>query len=506
LSVRELPLVGLIALAFGLGSYYATGEFGTFGMANVGLGALALLGAAVASARRFRGFGAPDARRVLGPPLVVLGLALAVAVALERIAAWAELQFDWTVEQHFELSDATRESLQALSEDLHATLFREQFDPRVRRTRLLLETFAQAGRVQRAEKLLTESSQETERFGISSSNTVVLELGNRFETVERPSEGALYEALQRLLVSADLYLYLARGEGEGDFSRTDESGFSGFAAALQTEGYRLRDLILASVSEIPADAAAVILLSPERSLRPEAIEALRRYLEGGGRLIAFLDPGHQSGLEGLLAEFGFDLPDRMVVDPASGPVEGDPPGVNPVVYVYSEHPVVRPLDRNRMTFLLRARPVFPKRKPEADDELRALAFTSSHAWLGAEGTVAPGAAPGRPPGGTGEHYPLAALGRYPRGDHEARIVVFGDGDFVSNRYLRALYNLDLVMNAVHWATERTESITLRPKGLAPNQFPLTPQETLRMLYGVGLLLPELLLIAGGIVWLRRRSA
>ena len=71
--------------------------------------------------------------------------------------------------------------------------------------------------------------------------------------------------------------------------------------------------------------------------------------------------------------------------------------------------------------------------------------------------------------------------------------------------LRGLYNQDLALNAVHWAADRTERITLRPKALPPHQFPLTPQETLRMLYGVGLLVPELLLVAGGLTWLRRRS-
>ena len=36
--------------------------------------------------------------------------------------------------------------------------------------------------------------------------------------------------------------------------------------------------------------------------------------------------------------------------------------------------------------------------------------------------------------------------------------------------------------------------------------PELPQQGLAMLYGVGLLLPELLLIAGAIAWLRRRAA
>ena len=53
---------------------------------------------------------------------------------------------------------------------------------------------------------------------------------------------------------------------------------------------------------------------------------------------------------------------------------------------------------------------------------------------------------------------------------------------------------------------REDAITLRPKVLTPNQDPLTPQQTLTMLYGIGLLVPELLLMAAAVAWLRRRGA
>ena len=98
-------------------------------------------------------------------------------------------------------------------------------------------------------------------------------------------------------------------------------------------------------------------------------------------------------------------------------------------------------------------------------------------------------------------------GRYTRGEHETRIVAFGDSDFASNENLRTLYNLDLILNAIHWAAENESDITLRPKNRpAPVQFPIPLTDTMQTLYGVGLLVPELLLIAGGIVWLRRRNA
>jgi hypothetical protein len=158
-----------------------------------------------------------------------------------------------------------------------------------------------------------------------------------------------------------------------------------------------------------------------------------------------------------------------------------------------------------MVFFRGARPVIPARKPRPDDDLRAVAFSSRRAWLAPDGAGDGARPPERPVDAEEDYWPLVAIGRYPRAGGEARIVAFGDCDFAANANLRGLYNQDLALNAVHWAADRAERITLRPKALPPHQFPLTPQETLRMLYGVGLLVPELLLVAGGLAWLRRRA-
>jgi len=506
--VRELVLIAAVALAFGLGSYYWTDRLGWFGGINLAVGALAFLGAVVLSLRGARRLGAPDARKVLAGPFFALLGTIAAVVAVERLVAHYAPSFDLTFERRYDLAAATLGMVGSLdaSDPMRATLFCEQFDPRCRSTWLLLRTLADAGPLEIERLDLDAAVVEADRFGISSSNTVVLEYEGHFQTVERPSEGSLFEALQQLLRDPDRVLYVTRGEGEGDLQRTDEVGYSGLATQLEVEGYRVRDLILAHVSEIPEDAAGVLMISPERGIRERARDALERYLERGGRLVALLDPGRHSGLEDLLEDWGFDLPDRLVVDPASGPVEGDPPGVNPIVHIYEDHPVVHRLGPTRMTFLLRARPVLIGRKPAPGDSIRSLAYTSQQAWL-AEPSQNGGArrAPEKPIDAVESHVPVLGIGVFPRPEGEARIVVIGDSDFASNRYARSLYNLDLLLNAIHWATEETARIVLRPKGFAPNQFPLTPQETLRMFYGVGLLLPELLLVAAGLAWLRRRS-
>jgi len=505
--MQRLALPGLIAVVFGLGSYYATGQLGPFGIANLVLGSSALLLSGIAALRRVHGLAEGAARRILLPRL---GLCLAVllgAIAAERVAARSALHLDWTVDRRFDLFPATSSALATLPAELHATLYHDRGDPRARRTRMLLEEFAKVGRVRVDVRNLEEAQEDVDRFGIKGTNAVVLELRGAYETVDRPTEGGLLEAILRLRGAPTRVLYTTVGEGEGDSESVEPSGYSGLATALMTEGYELRELVTASANEVPDDAAGLLVIGARRALRPEAAAAVERYLERGGRLVALLEPGVRSGLEGTLERFGFAVPDALVIDPAAGPLEGAPAGVNPVVAAYASHPITRGLSSRTLTFFLRARPVEAVRKPEPDDQLVSLAYTSPRSWLDFDPAAVHGTSLPRPPAGPEfQRYPLVAAGRYPRPPGETRIVVFGDADFATNQYLRSLYNLDLLVNAIHWALAREDAITLRPKLLTPNQDPLTPQQTLGMLYGIGLLVPELLLIGAAVVWLRRRDA
>jgi len=508
--VRELAVVGAIAVAFALGSYYATrgptgGELGWYGWANLLAGSAALLVAGVLAVRRAQGFGSPAARRVLWPRLLVLVGVLAGAVALERAAARTGWRLDWTADQRFELSPATHAACDALDAPLRATLFREPGDPRGRRSRFLLDGFAAARCLDVRQRDMEEAGPELEMFGVTTSDSVVLEHGSYYELVERPTEGALLEALLRLTKSPERRLYVTIGGGEGDLTASDDAGYSGLREALATEGYVLESLVMLAVREIPDDADGVLVVAPQRPLPPEALETLQAYVEGGGRLVVLLEPGADNGLEPLLKAFGFVSPPGMVVDAQFADLEGTARGTGVLVSTYSDHPITAGLESRHMSFYPGIRPVDPARKPRRDDRLEAVVYSSPRAWVTDRVEAARRGAVPVHRGEPLRRHPLVATGRYPREGGEARVVVFGDAGFASNRYLRALYNLDLVMNAVHWATEREIDITRRPKVLTPYQTPLPPQSTLQMLYGVGLLVPELLLMAGAVLWLRRRS-
>jgi hypothetical protein len=504
--MRELALAGFVALLAAMVSYYGTGELGVFGQVNLVAGGVALALALAFLIRRIGRVGGPHARVVVVRGLIGVGAALALGIGAERAAHGSGLRWDWTFEQRYDLSPPLAELLRDLP-GLRILFFYDALDPRVRRTRLLVGELARASGAETAQYDLENVPEELETYGVTASNTLVFELGNDAEVVERPLEGAIYEALYRLRSVKAGVIGILRGEGEGDPEQGTEPGFGGLAAALATEGYELRSLVTLSLREVPPEVDAILAIAPQRRIGERALASIERFLERGGALIALLEPGVESGLEEVLARWGIQAQDAVVVDPASGEGLGsEPDGLCPLAYNYETDVVTRGLGPNRMTFFCGVRP-FELRKPRVDDELHALVYASPRAWLSTDLTVlAKGVAKQDPPPSSGSYTPIAVSGRYQRDSVETRIFAVGDSDFASNRYLRAVYNLDLVMNGVHWALAREPQITLRPKVRETVQFPLPVQNSLQMLYGVGLLLPEVLLIAAGVLWLRRRAA
>jgi hypothetical protein len=514
--MRELLGVGVIAMAFGILASFASEEPGWFALANFGVGTAALVLGALRALVRARHASAPAFRRPLAAGAARVALALLAAVALERAVAFAGIRLDWSFERKFEPAPATLDVLRELCAQgrVEAILFRDDFDPRKRSTRLLLQTLAEKSCLAFQERRLGDAPEDEERYGVGTSNTVIVRVladgrPEAGELVDRPTEGNLYETLSLLAQREGGVLWVARGAGEGDFESGNDTGYSGLASALVSEGYALHQFVGAATVEIPDDVAAVLWMAPERPLPAEALDALERYLRRGGRLVAWLEPGSAGGLEDLLARWGIEPAGGVVIDPASAPIDGCVPGLCPLVYSYAtSHPIARGLDPSRMTFFRGAR-TFRLRKPEIEDRLEQVALASPRSWVASDlGVLTSRTPPERPPEETGDYHPLLVAGRYERGGREARIVAFGDAHVASNHDVRALFNLDLVVNAVHWAAAHEPAITLRPKVAVSGkmQFPIPIQNTFTRFQSLGLLLPELLLIAGALVWVRTRSA
>lgn len=504
-----IAALGIIAAAFGLASQRILGEWNPFNVTNLVFGGAAI---AVAVFIGLRAIGRVRHPADRGPMLDALLSAVAIAwgagLVLFATTIWG-VRLDWTFEQRYSLAPATEkvlDELNATGAPVSLSLYYLEGDPRRRATSLLLEEMARGRNITTQVQNLDEAVDDEDYYGIGSSNSVVVTTPTRWELVERPSEGGLYEALSRLAHPPTKIAYATMGTGEGDLEAMGDGGYTGLRAALETEGYEVRPLPTALLDRVPADADLVLMIAPQRRLTDAALAAVRAWLEGGrASLLAFVEPGVQSGLEEVLAEYGLASPDAVLIDPTAAPIDGDAAGLNPVARHYGDHPVSTGLNQNRMTFFRRTRS-FTLHKPEANDTVRPVVHASGSSWLYENpSALTRGRFPEKPDDARTDYYALAVAGSYARGTGETRIVAFGDADFATNRYLRALYNLDLMMNAVHWSTQRDAAITIRPKSGQLLQFPVPIQQSLNALYGVGLLVPELLVMMGAWIWLRRRA-
>jgi ABC-type uncharacterized transport system involved in gliding motility auxiliary subunit len=88
---------------------------------------------------------------------------------------------------------------------------------------------------------------------------------------------------------------------------------------------------------------------------------------------------------------------------------------------------------------------------------------------------------------------------------ETRIVVVGSTDAGNNQWVSQLFNRDFFVNSVDWLSGEENQISIRPRQLRSSRFRLTADQfTIVFILSV-LLLPELLLIAGIVVWWERRN-
>lgn len=518
-----LPAAGLVMILVGVASYYATRSLpgvSAFTGANLALGIVLVLAGAAAQLRSFRGFSGAASRRVALRALSIFVAGLAAVVGLGVAARSWTARLDLTVDRLYTLSDQTRALCAELDTNAPPPIELVFFEDALlaKDVRLLIAAYAAAcPRVAVRDASRKEPPAGARELYTTTATTVIACRAEICDPVGYPSERNITAALLRLSSERVPRVFFLVGHGEVDLASQNDGGYSGLAALLRDQGFEVRALVGPATEEPPSEADVVIAAAPERDLLPEELVLLDRYLEGGGRLLALSEPGLDSNLySDLLQRWGFDLEDGVVLDPASSPLLEDPTPLNLLVHLFAPYnPVTRTLSRRTMVLMPSTRPVGLSRKPQPDDRLERVAFASERAVVDRNVTRALSSSDRALQGDANSGGPpVVATGSYPReaagptgevAKTEARIVVIGDRDFASNRLLDALYNRDLVLNAVRWLAADEARIALTDKAWTPNQDPLTLQQTVAYFYFLAFALPEALLLLGIYAWWRKQS-
>jgi ABC-type uncharacterized transport system involved in gliding motility auxiliary subunit len=115
---------------------------------------------------------------------------------------------------------------------------------------------------------------------------------------------------------------------------------------------------------------------------------------------------------------------------------------------------------------------------------------------------------GKAPGDAAPEAGEAAGGGAEAGDagREARLVVFGDSDFMTNELIEAYRNRDLFLNTVNWLIGDVEAIAIRPNRARASRFQLTTEQFMTIRSLSLFVLPEAIAVLGVLTWWSRREA
>lgn len=418
-------------------------------------------------------------------------------VAVKKPKSW-----DLTKDRIFTLSDQTVGVLKGLKEEVRVQAFFASSEPEFTELDQRLRQYkAQSDKLKVDLVDPFKHPGMVKELNISQSGPrVIVKSGSKESRAKEVSEEALTNAIIEVTKGSTKKIYFSKGHGEHAVADGTERGLKTFVDALKSEGYQTGELVLAEHKQMPADAQALVLAGPVAALQEGEAKLVREWVDKGGKLVAFVDPGQQTGLEKSFEAWGIKVGNDEVIDP-----EAQNPEVA-IAQQYADHPITAPRSTafQLASIFPVARSVSKLASPPAGWTVVELAKTGPRAW-GETSSIASGQVKFDPGQDLKGPVSLAAAASHGSGETESRVVVVGNSLFAANGYIRLSGNKDLALNSVSWTAKEESRISIRPKQRQANHLFLSADQKHLMTLWAFDVLPFGLLFAGLVVWQTRKS-
>lgn len=525
-----LGLLSVFLVAAGGITYAITGEMSNLPLTLIWVGLLALLLFFYIYFPEIRDFITKRSTKYAFNTAIMSVVFLIIIGLIAGMSVKYKVRVDLTQDSRYTLSDHTVKILKSLEGDVEAIAF-YRGDQRTRQAMsdLLGEYSYNSSKFSFRFVDPDRDPIETAKYGITAYRTTILKYGDKQELVEgTESENKLTNSLLKLISKDIKVFYFVSGHGEKRIDSNEENGYSYVKEAIERENHQVRDLLLINAERVPEDAAVLVVSGPETDYLQAELDMITAFVKKGGRVIFMVDPsGGLPNLISYLGGFGFELTNDVIFDKTSE-ASGGNIAIPVVVQYHKDHPVTREFEQ--FTFLPFARSVHIKEEPAKGSW--NLAKTSDKTWTvtsdlkkltkededfdadrhkrGPFSVVAVTAVEVNLGGNK-------AMDDKAKGDKAGevqddsmktwgKILVTGDSDFASNKFLKA-GNKDFLLNMLNWLAEENILISVRKKEAGLTPLMMTAVQGKMVFWLSVVIVPSLLLVTGlGVTARRRRGA
>lgn len=441
--------------------------------------------------------------------VVYVLVVIAIVVVANVLSNRYNKSFDTTSNKRYSLSEQTAKIVKGLKQDATITYFNQ--GTRFRDGKDLLDEYATLSHRIRVNYVDPDKEPQLAREdGIRDFGAAVIQIGNKKETAKSMDEEGITGAFIRDLKGNTRTVCFVTGSGEHQVDDTGRDGMSHFKDLLAKDEYETRPVNLVEKAEVPDDCTALVIAGPTHNYEQPEVDAIKKYVENGGRGFLMLDPPLQLGsstiadndaLTSLLESWGVTLDKDLILD--LNPI-GQLAGVGPQVALvthYESQPIVNDMKGTAVGIPL-------ARSLEVKDTGKASVqklFDTSESSVATSNLSSPSVNLRDPKNKKGP-LTLAAGGSYNTGkpNSEGRFVVVGSSTWAANRFIGFNGNGDLALNAVNWLSSDEDLISIRPKPQDDRRITMTRAQLNRVRLTSQFGLPIVVIFAGVAVWWKRR--
>ncbi len=523
--LQKLDTLGLLLLVAAVIGYSVSNVWDKWNLALAILGALLVIVGIASNYRRIMESLGKRSTKYATNYVISVILVIAVVSGLNYIGQRHPKRIDTTGMGRFTLAPQTTQVLGKLSKDVDIKAFFPGGDYAPLKE-LLLE-YRTASRHIRFEFIDPDRQPDVAKqndvtaYGTVQNpftgsqlkfGTVIVSYGTRREKIEKRSEEVQEEDLTNAIIRAGRSeakkVYFIQGHGEKDPADTERGGYSETKKSMESQGYTVETVNLASEGKVPGDAKVLIEAGPTIEPFPQEVQFIRDFLnKGGGGFFLLVDPPPAPSFDGFLKDWGIKADNDLVLDVSGvGRLMGAGPSI-PLVRNYENHKIT---DRFKvMTFFPLTRSVQPEKTLPSGATVETLFKSDVNSWgetdlKSKQASYDPGVDLKGP-------LPLAVAATKevkPASDNapaaKSRMVVTGTSNFPVNAYFPQ-GNGNLFLNMVSWLAQDEDLISIRPKPPEDRRILLSQAQMAMLRLFTIIVLPGIALITGFVVvWNRRR--
>jgi ABC-type uncharacterized transport system involved in gliding motility auxiliary subunit len=440
---------------------------------------------------------------------VYIAVFIGIVIAANVLADRYNKTYDSTSNKRYSLSDQTKKIVKGLKQDATITYFDQS--TRFESAKSQLDLYANLSHKIHVEYVDPDKKPELAReAGIKNYGTAVVRVGANKQEAKSLSEEGITAAFIRDLKNTTRTVCFITGSGEHQIDDSSRSGYSRFKELLGKDEYSAKSIDLLQKAEIQSDCTVLVIGGPTGDYQQPEVDAIKKYVEDGGRALFLLDPPLKMGrpeiadndaLTAVLQGWGITVDKDLILD--MNPI-GQLAGLGPQVALvtsYDTHPIVSEMKGTATGFpLSRSMDL----KSGSKTTVQKL-FGSSDSSLATNKLNSPNVDPNDPKNKKGP-MTIAAAGTYNTGkeNSQGRFVVIGSSAWAANSFLPFNGNRDLALNTMNWLSSDEDLISIRPKEPEDQRITMTNAQINRVAITSALLFPLVIILGGISVWWSRR--